>query len=243
MIDLYYGPTPNGQKISIMLEELSLPYTVHHVDTMAGEQFTPEFLAINPNNKQPAIVDHEGLEGEPLNLWESGAILVYLAEKTGRLLPAGGKDRVETLKWLFFQVAGIGPMGGQMAFFGYYAKEKIPLAINRYRNELNRLMGVMERHLQQQQAQGREFFAGAYSIADIAILPWWRTIRPVSEVPRPALEAWGKRLTARPAVRAGLDLGKATLRDEAIAKGQTAEMSAETYSMLYGEAQYSKHLA
>ncbi len=236
MIDLYYGATPNGQKVSIALYELGLPFQLHPVDIMAGEQFTPEFLAINPNNKMPAIVDSDGPGGRSITVWESGAILIYLAEKSGGLIPTDAHDRVEMLKWLFFQMSAIGPMAGQMAFFAYYAREKVPMAIERYRNELNRQMRVMEGHL-----QGRDYFANTYSIADIAILPWWRSLRAITEEPRPALEAWENRLMAREAVRAGLRLGRDDVREEAIAKGQTKSMSDETYSGLYGQGQYVSH--
>ena len=164
MIDLYYWPTPNGFKISIALEELGLPYRIVPVNIGRGEQFTPEFLAISPNNRMPAIVDHDPPGGgPPISVFESGAILIYLAEKAGKLLPKPIRGRVEVLEWLSWQIAGLGPMTGQAGHFRNYAPEKIPYAIQRYTDEVHRLIGVIENRL-----EGREFIAGDYSIADIA---------------------------------------------------------------------------
>ena len=164
MIDLHYWPTPNGHKVTLMLEETGLDYRVHPVNIGAGDQFKPAFLAISPNNKMPAIVDHAPADGgAPQSVFESGAILLYLAEKTGRFLSADPRERVETLEWLFWQMAGLGPMSGQMGHFNVYAPEKIAYAIERYGNEVKRLHGVMEARL-----AGREWLAGSdYSIADI----------------------------------------------------------------------------
>ena len=169
MIDLHYWPTPNGHKVTLLLEETGLPYTIFPVDIGRGEQFRPEFLAIAPNNRMPAIVDHTPADGGgPLSLFESGAILLYLAEKTGQFIPADLRGRAEVLQWLFWQMGGLGPMAGQNHHFSQYAPEKLPYAINRYVNETNRLYGVLDRRL-----ADRPFVAGeAYSIADMAAYPW-----------------------------------------------------------------------
>jgi GSH-dependent disulfide-bond oxidoreductase len=169
MIDLYYWPTPNGHKISMFLEEAGLDYSIHPVNISAGDQFKPEFLAISPNNRMPAIIDRDPEDnGEVIAVFESGAILLYLAEKTGRFLPADLRGRKTVTEWLFWQVGGLGPMAGQNHHFGIYAPEKIPYAIDRYVKETNRLYGVIDRRL-----AGRQFLAGdEYSIADIATYPW-----------------------------------------------------------------------
>ncbi len=168
MIDLYYWTTPNGHKITIFLEEAGLPYTIKPVNIAAGEQFRPEFLAISPNNRIPAIVDHDPVDGKgPLSVFESGAILQYLAEKTGKFLSADLRGRTETMQWLFWQVGGLGPMAGQNGHFANYAPEKIFYAIDRYVKETERLYGVLDERL-----ADREFIAGAYSIADMAAYPW-----------------------------------------------------------------------
>jgi GSH-dependent disulfide-bond oxidoreductase len=202
MIDLYTFTTPNGRKISIALEELGLPYTVKVVDIMKGEQMRPEFLAINPNNKIPAIVDPEGPGGQPLALFESGAILIYLAEKTGKLLPAEPRGRYQALQWLMFQMGGVGPMMGQMSHFARFASEKIPYAIERYTKETERLLKVMDGHLARS-----EYLAPEYSVADIATYPWVagmhqyspQLLQPVSHVRR-----WVEQVGARPAVQRGM---------------------------------------
>jgi GST-like protein len=168
MIDLYYAATPNGHKVTIFLEEAGLPYRIVPVNLGKGEQFRPEFLAVAPNNKIPAMVDHDPQGGgPPVSLFESGAILLYLAEKTRRFLPASLAGRVEVLKWLFWQVGGLGPMAGQIGHFNVYAPEKVPYAIERYTKETNRLYGVLDRRL-----ADRAFVAGEYSIADMACYPW-----------------------------------------------------------------------
>ena len=168
MIDLYYWPTPNGHKITIFLEEMDMPYTLVPVNIGAGEQFKPEFLAISPNNRMPAIVDHTPLErGAPISVFESGAILLYLADKSEQFIAQDARGRVEVLQWLFWQVGGLGPMAGQNHHFARYAPEKIPYAIDRYVKETNRLYGVLNKRL-----ADREFIAGAYSIADMASYPW-----------------------------------------------------------------------
>ena len=205
MIDLYSWPTPNGHKVHIMLEECALPYRVHPVDIGAGEQFTAEFLAISPNNKIPAIVDPDGPDGRPLPLFESGAILVYLAAKTGRLLPQDLRDRYVALQWLMFQVGHIGPMLGQAHHFRQYAPERIEYAVDRYTREASRLYDVMERRLAQ-----AEYFAGAYSIADIAIYPWTRSHQNqgVDLDGLPNVRRWSQAVAARPAVQRGLEVLK-----------------------------------
>lgn len=206
MIDLYYWPTPNGRKITVMLEEVGLPYKVIPVDIGRGAQFAPEFLAISPNNRMPAIVDHEPLGGgEPLSIFESGAILVYLAEKTGQLMPSDTRGKYEVLQWVFWQMAGLGPMAGQTHHFREYAPEKIPYAIDRYTNEINRLYGVMDRTLEQ-----RPYLAGDYSIADIAAWPWvvpWK-VQGQNMDDFPHLKRWFEVIAARPAVARGRAVGR-----------------------------------
>lgn len=197
MIDLYYWTTPNGHKITIFLEEVGLPYTLIPINIGAGDQFKPEFLKIAPNNRIPAIVDHEPATGsEPISLFESGAILLYLAEKTGKLIPTDLHGRAEVLQWLFWQMGGLGPMAGQNHHFSQYAPEKIPYAINRYVNETGRLYAVMDKRL-----SDREFLAGEYSIADIASYPW---IVPYERQGQnletfPNLKRWFEAIQARPA--------------------------------------------
>jgi len=198
MIDVYFSATPNGLKMKLFLEETGLPHRLIPVSLSKGEQFKPEFLAVSPNNKIPAIVDHEPRDGgEPLSLFESGAILLYLAEKTGQLIPSDVRGRAEVLQWLFWQVAGLGPMAGQNGHFNVYAPEKVPYAIDRYNRETNRLYGVLDKRL-----ADREFVAGAaYSIADIAIYPW---IVPHKSHHQnlddfPHLKRWFEAVAARPA--------------------------------------------
>ena len=200
-IDLYYWPTPNGQKISVMLEECALPYTVHAVNIGKGEQFTPEFLKISPNNRIPAIVDPEGPDGAPISVFESGAILQYLARKTGKFYGKTERERVLVDEWLFWQVGGLGPMGGQANHFVHYAPEKVPYGITRYTNEVNRLLGVMNRRLEHS-----AFLAGDYSIADMASYPWARGAERVGQnfADFPNLKRWLDANWARPAVQAGI---------------------------------------
>ncbi|MDR6950766.1 GST-like protein [Ancylobacter sp. 3268] len=202
-IKLYYWPTPNGWKISIMLEECGLPYEVIPVNIAKGDQFKPEFLAISPNNKIPAIVDPQGPDGAPISVFESGAILQYLGRKTGLFYPATERGRVEVDQWLFWQMAGLGPMAGQTHHFRIYAPEKLPYAIDRYTNETHRLYGVMNKRL-----GDRDYLAGDYSIADIACLGWaklWeRQGQNIEEFPN--LKAWLARMLARPAVKRGLSV-------------------------------------
>ncbi len=203
MIDLYTWSTPNGRKVSIMLEELGLPYAVHPVDIRANDQFSPEFLAINPNGKIPAIVDPEGPDGQPIAVFESGAILIYLAEKTGsRLLPADPRARTVTLQWLMFQMGGVGPMFGQAHHFLRFAPEQVPYAIARYSAEVRRLYGVMERRLGE-----AAFLAGsAYTIADIATYPWVDRCdyHQVDLADFPNVRRWHDALATRPPVARGM---------------------------------------
>ncbi|AGL83094.1 GST-like protein [Pseudomonas protegens] len=198
MIDLYYWTTPNGHKISLFLEEAGLPYTLYPVNIGLGEQFKPEFLKIAPNNRIPAIVDHQPADGgQPLSLFESGAILLYLAEKTGQFLPQDLRGRQEALQWLFWQMGGLGPMAGQNHHFSQFAPEKIPYAIKRYVDETARLYGVLDRRL-----ADRKFVAGSdYSIADMAIYPWIASYKKQSQKLEdfPHLQRWFNSIQARPA--------------------------------------------
>jgi GST-like protein len=206
LIDLYYWPTPNGHKIPIMLEECGLEYRVKPVNMLRGEQFKPAFLRINPNNKIPAIVDREGPGGEPFALFESGAILQYLAEKTGKFMPRERRRRYTVIQWLTFQVAGIGPMFGQCGHFLGYAPRKIRYAIDRYRNETLRLYGVMDRRLRDER-----YLAGDYSIADMATWPWIRVrwLHHIELAEFPHVARWYADIEARPAVQRGIAvLGK-----------------------------------
>jgi GST-like protein len=200
MIDLYTFTTPNGRKVSIALEELGLEYNTRVVDITRGAQFKPEFLAINPNNKIPAIVDHDVPGG--LTVFESGAILVYLAEKTGRLMPTDAVGKAEVMQWLMFQMGGFGPMFGQLNYFARTASQKVPVAIERYYTEGTRLLGVLDRHL-----SSRDYVAREYSIADIALYPWVvaaRQIGPELFNSLSGVPQWLERLGARPAVQQGM---------------------------------------
>lgn len=200
-IELHYWPTPNGWKVSIMLEECGLPYTVHTVNIGKGDQFKPDFLDISPNNKMPAIIDPDGPGGAPISVFESGAILQYLGRKTRRFYPDEERARVEVEQWLFWQMAGVGPMAGQAHHFLIYAPEQIPYAVERYTSEVTRLYGVMNRRL-----ADREFLAGEYSIADIATYPWakmWeRQGQDISNFPH--MRRWLEANAARPAVQRGI---------------------------------------
>jgi GST-like protein len=197
MIDLHYWPTPNGHKITLFLEEAGLEYRIKPVNIGAGDQFRPDYLKIAPNNRMPAIIDHDPADGgAPISIFESGAILLYLAEKTGKFLGEDLRSRTETIQWLMWQVSGLGPMAGQNGHFNVYAPEKIDYAINRYVNETNRLYGVLNRRL-----EGRDFITGTYSIADIATYPW---IVPHEAHKQnlddfPHLKRWFEQVKARPA--------------------------------------------
>ncbi|MEA2627446.1 MAG: GSH-dependent disulfide-bond oxidoreductase [Candidatus Binatota bacterium] len=229
MIDLYYWPTPNGWKISIFLEETGTPYRTVPVDIGRGEQFSDAFLEISPNNRMPAIVDSEGPDGRPISVFESGAILIYLGDKTAQFLPRDVRARTETLQWLMFQMAGVGPMFGQAGHFLRYAPEKIPYAIDRYTNEAKRLCRVLDRRL-----SSVEFVAGDYSIADMAIFPWVHALDQVVALEEtPNLSRWVEALRRRPAVQRGL----AVLEDR---RRRTPELDEETRSVLFGEKQFAR---
>ena len=227
MIELYSAATPNGQKIHIMLEEVGLPYRVTWVSISKGEQFEPGFLDISPNNKIPAIVDHDGPDAEPVSVFESGAILLYLAEKTGRFLPSAPRARLEVLQWLFWQMGGFGPMLGQAHHFNAYAPERIRYAMDRYTNEAGRLYHVLDRRL-----AGRDYVAGDYSIADMAIFPWCRLYKRqglrIEDFPN--VKRWFDMIAARPAVAEGM----ARLEDKA------GEFTEESWSNLFGAEQYKR---
>ena len=229
MIDLYTWPTPNGHKIHIMLEEVGLEYRVIPVDISAGDQFDPEFLAISPNNKMPAIVDHDGPGGEPYPMFESGAILMYLAEKTGKLMPDDTAGRYRVIQWLMFQMGHIGPMLGQAHHFRIYAPEKIDYAYERYTNEAGRLYGVMNRRLGE-----AEYLAEEYSIADIACFPWIRRYERQGQSLEdfPHLKRWFETIDARPAVQRGLKV----LAD----RTRPGPMSDKEREMLFGTTQYQR---
>jgi GST-like protein len=229
MIDLYSWTTPNGHKIHIMLEEIGLPYEVHPIDIGIGDQFKPDFLKISPNNKMPAIVDRDGPGGKPYSVFESGAILMYLAEKTGKLMPSETRARYDVIQWLMFQMGGIGPMLGQVHHFRAYAPEQIPYAINRYTTEAKRLYGVMDRRL-----EGREWFADDYSIADIAIFPWLRSWERQGIVldEFPNVKRWFQKIEARPAVQRGLKVLSDHQRE--------GPMDEKQKEILFGATQYQR---
>lgn len=204
MIQLYTWGTPNGKKVSIMLEEVELPYEVHPIDLAKGDQLKPEYLAINPNNKIPAIIDSEGPGGKPFKLFESGAILMYLAEKTGKFLPQEMAKRYEVIQWLMFQMGGVGPMFGQANYF-YRLEEKVPFAIERYYKEAIRLYNVLEQALAQ-----KDYLAGEYSIADIATYPWVgrHDGHNVKLEEFPKVKRWFDAISQRPAVKRGMEIPK-----------------------------------
>jgi GSH-dependent disulfide-bond oxidoreductase len=229
MIDLYSWPTPNGHKVHIMLEECGLTYTAHPVDIGKGDQFKPEFLAISPNNKIPAMIDSSGPGGKPISLFESGAILLYLAAKTGKFLPKTDRAKYEVLQWLMFQMGGVGPMLGQTHHFRIYAPEKIEYAINRYSNEAKRLYGVMDKQLQK-----TPFIAGkTYSIADIAIYPWLRSWQNqgIDWADYPTLKQWFDKIGERPAVQRGCKV---------LAELRAPLTDPKALEALFGNTQYQK---
>ncbi|KAA6116754.1 glutathione binding-like protein [Cupriavidus cauae] len=229
MIDVYSWATPNGHKVHIMLEECGLPYQVHPINIGAGDQFGEEFLKISPNNKIPAIVDSEGPDGEPISLFESGAILVYLAGKTGKFLPEDVRGKYETLQWLMFQMGGVGPMLGQAHHFRIYAPEKIEYAVNRYTNEARRLYGVIDKQL-----SGRPWLAGdEYTIADIATFPWLRSWQNqgVELDDYPHLKRWFNTIAERPAVKRGV---------EVLARERKPLHTEKEREILFGATQYAR---
>lgn len=227
MIELYYWPTPNGHKITIFLEEAEMEYEIHPIDIRVGEQFQPDFLKIAPNNRMPAIIDLHPLDaGSAISVFESGAILQYLAEKTGKFLPTNLRDRTVVMEWLFWQMSGLGPMAGQNHHFSQYAPEKIPYAIDRYVKETNRLYGVLDRLL-----EGKEYVAGEYSIADMACYPWVLLYKHQQQNIEdfPNLQTWLERIRERPAVIRAYEqakpfAGQPTITEESkkILFGQTA---------------------
>lgn len=230
MIEVYSWPTPNGHKVHIMLEECGLPYRVIPVDIGAGQQFEPAFLSISPNNKIPAIVDPDGPDGKPISLFESGAILLYLAGKTGKFLPPSSRAKYEVLEWLMFQMGGVGPMLGQAHHFRIYAPEKIEYAVNRYTNEAQRLYGVMNKRL-----AGSTYLGGpAYSIADIAVFPWLRSWKNqgIDWNDFPHLKGWFDEIGKRPAVQRGL---------EVLAAHRKVLTDDKARDVLFGATQYKRH--
>ncbi|WP_211440657.1 glutathione binding-like protein [Collimonas humicola] len=229
MIDVYSWATPNGHKIHIMLEELGLPYRAHAVDIGAGDQFKPDFLSISPNNKIPAIVDADGPDGKPISLFESGAILVYLAGKSGKFLGNTEREKFNTLQWLMFQMGAVGPMLGQTHHFRIYAPEKIEYAINRYSNEAKRIYGVIDKQLSQ-----HPYLAGnEYTIADIATFPWIRSWKnqgiELSDYPH--LQAWFDTISERPAVKRGV---------EVLASHRKPLTDDKARDILFGSQQYQR---
>ncbi len=229
MIEVYSWATPNGHKVHIMLEECGLPYKVHAVDIGAGDQFRPDFLAISPNNKIPAIVDPDGPDGKPISLFESGAILLYLAGKTGRFMPADVRGKYVVLEWLMFQMGGVGPMLGQAHHFRIYAPEKIPYAVDRYTSEAKRLYGVMNKRL----AKSKYIGGNEYGIADIAIFPWLRSWKNqgIDWNDFPHLRGWFDEVSARPAVMRGVEV-LATLRKPLV--------DDKSRDALFGKTQYQQ---
>ncbi|BBK45205.1 thiol:disulfide oxidoreductase [Allostella vacuolata] len=230
MIELYTWPTPNGQKVHLMLEETGLPYTVHPIDIGTGEQFQSDFLKISPNNKMPAIVDTDGPDGQPISIFESGAILMYLGEKTGRFYPQAGRARWAVNQWLMFQMASVGPMFGQRGHFRNYAPEKIPYAVDRYSNEARRICGVMDRRL-----GDSPYLAGdEYTIADMACYPWLASYKagegPVGDFPH--LVRWMDAIAARPATERGMKILTERRRQGPIDEKQRA--------ILFGQDQYAR---
>jgi GST-like protein len=219
-IELHYWPTPNGHKITIMLEECALAYTIKPVNIGRGDQFKAEFLAISPNNRMPAIVDPEGPGGTPIAVFESGAILQYLGRKTGKFYPSAERARVEVEQWLYWQMANLGPNCGQAHHFRNYAQEKIPYAIARYTNEVNRLYGVLDTRL-----RDRDFLAGQYSIADMASYPWVRPYKNQGQdlAEFPHLEKWFQRMHDRPAVAKAVKIGEELRANYNLATDQEAQ--------------------
>ena len=229
MIDAYSTATPNGHKIHIMLEECGLPYRLHHINISAGDQFKPEFLKISPNNKIPAIVDSDGPDGMPMSLFESGAILVYLASKVNRFLGETDREKFTTLQWLMFQMGGVGPMLGQAHHFRLYAPEQIAYAVNRYTNEAKRLYGVIDRRLSES-----VYLAGdRYTIADIATFPWLRSWEKqgITLSDYPHLERWFHEIAERPAVKKGTSM---------LVNERQPIADAKSKEILFGATQYAR---
>jgi GST-like protein len=229
MIDVYTAATPNGHKVHIMLEECGLPYRVHRINIAAGDQFKPNFLAISPNNKIPAIVDSDGPDGKPISLFESGAILIYLASKAGKFLGTTDREKFTTLQWLMFQMGGVGPMLGQAHHFRVYAPEQIEYAVNRYTNEAKRLYAVIDK-----QVEKMPYIAGSeYTVADIATFPWLRSAenQGIDWEEFPHAKRWFDEIAARPAVQRGV---------EVLANVARAPMDEKQRDILFGATQYAK---
>jgi GST-like protein len=231
MIDIYFWPTPNGYKITVMCEEVGLKYNVIPINIGAGDQFTPEFLKISPNNRMPAIVDHDGPGGKPIAIFESGAIMIYLAEKTGKLMPSDTRGKYNVIQWLMFQMASVGPMLGQAHHFRVYAPEKLEYAINRYTNEAKRIYNVIDKQLGE-----TPYIAGEYSIADIAIYPWLvpHNMQGQNLDDFPNLKKWYEGLRARPAVQAGF----AVMSDQL--KNRPPQQNQKAWDTLFGKTQFEK---
>ena len=229
MIDLYYWPTPNGWKVTILFEELGLDYKIIPVNIIEGDQFAPEFLKIAPNNRMPAIVDPDGADGEMISIFESGAILLHYAEKHKKFIPADERGRIDVLQWLFFQMGNVGPMLGQCHHFRNYAEEKLEYAIDRYTREATRLYRVVDRRL-----ADRDYVADDYSIADMALFPWMRVWKNQGQTLEdfPHLAKWIDRMYQRPAVRRGLDV----MKDE---QAKKREFTEEQRSIMFGDKQFS----
>jgi GSH-dependent disulfide-bond oxidoreductase len=229
MIDVYSWATANGHKVHIMLEECGLPYAAHAVDISTGEQFSPDFLAISPNNRIPAITDPDGPDGEPISLFESGAILLYLAGKTGRFLPRSSRGKYQALQWLMFQMASVGPMLGQTHHFRAYAPEKVEYAVNRFSNEARRLYGVMDKQL-----ATNDYIAGKeYTIADMAVWPWLRSHerQGIDLAEFPNVKDWFEAIGNRPAVQRGITV---------LADRRKPELDQAAREILFGKTQYAK---
>jgi GSH-dependent disulfide-bond oxidoreductase len=231
MIDIYFWPTPNGYKITVMCEEAGLKYNIIPVNIGAGDQFKPEFLKISPNNRMPAIIDPDGPDGKPIAIFESGAILMYLAEKTGKLMPSDTRGKYNVIQWLMFQMASVGPMLGQAHHFRVYAPEKLEYAINRYTNEAKRIYNVIDKQLSQ-----TPYIAGEYSIADIAIYPWLvpHNMQGQDLDDFPHLKKWYEGLRARPAVQAGF----AAMADQL--KNRPPTQDKKAWDTLFGAKQFEK---
>ena len=229
MIEVFSWPTPNGNKVHVMLEECGLPYRVTPVNIGAGDQFKDDFLAISPNNKVPAITDPDGPDGKPISLFESGAILIYLAAKTGKFMPKTDREKFEVLQWVMFQMGGVGPMLGQAHHFRLYAPEPVPYAIERYSNEAKRLYGVIERRLAKSAFLGGK----AYSLADLATFPWLRSWQNqgVTLSDYPHLEKWFHRIEERPAVQRGVKV---------LAELRKPFRDDKQREMLFGKTQYER---
>ena len=235
MIDLYFWPTPNGYKVTVMCEELGLKYNVIPVNIGAGDQFKPEFLKISPNNRMPAIIDHDGPDGKPIAIFESGAILMYLAEKTGKLMPSDTRGKYDVIQWLMFQMASVGPMLGQAHHFRRYAPEKLEYAIDRYTNEARRIYNVIDKRLSE-----APYLAGEYSIADIATYPWLvpHTMQGQDLADFPHLKKWYDGIRERPAVQRGF----AVMADIVEKMRQLAQNrpDKESWNNLFGNKQFEK---